>query len=122
MDSLKYQNCTPCPPEGKSLTPDEERELIAELSSQWNILGEDQSCTNPRRLKLVVGTNGLKEALEKANVIGKMADEQWHHPELLVAFKSLKVEIFTHDINGLRKSDFIFAAKVDSLLGLGPRS
>jgi 4a-hydroxytetrahydrobiopterin dehydratase len=121
MEVLKDLNCTPCPKGGQSLSLDEEKALLTQLSCGWRIVGEDQSAINARRLQLTLETQGLKEALEKACEIGKMADEQWHHPELMAAFKSLKVEIFTHDINGLRKSDFIFAAKVDSLLDLLPR-
>lgn len=112
---LSELNCDPCPPDGAALVIEEQQELLKELSAGWQVID------GPQRLFLAINTKDFKESLEKAQLIGKMADEQWHHPELVVAFKVLKVEIFTHVIKGLRKADFIFAAKVDQLLGLAPR-
>ena len=56
--------------------------------------------------------------MQLALQIGKLADEQWHHPELTVGYGHLDIEIWTHKINALVESDFIFAAKVDKLINL----
>ena len=53
--------------------------------------------------------------MKLAQKIGAMADEQWHHPELHVGFGHLEVEVWTHKINGLVESDFIFCAKADEI-------
>ena len=45
-----------------------------------------------------------------------MADEQWHHPELSIGFGHLEIEVWTHKIDGLVESDFIFAAKCDDII------
>ena len=47
------------------------------------------------------------------NRIGAIAEEQNHHPDLVLAWGRVGVEIWTHKINGLTESDFIFAAKCD---------
>jgi 4a-hydroxytetrahydrobiopterin dehydratase len=116
--NLKDLKCEPCPKDGTPLTNTEEGQLMKELSSSWQVAIRNDEV---RVLILKVATSDFKDSLEKASLIGKMADEQWHHPELTVAFKSLKVEIYTHVINGLRKADFIFASKVDEILSLSPR-
>lgn len=118
-ESLKDLSCDPCPPGAKELGKEERELLMKELSSGWEVVKGDGGINI---LSLNEVTNDFKESLEKANLIGKMADVEWHHPEVRVAFKSLKVEIHTHVIKGLRKADFIFAAKVDDILGLSPRS
>lgn len=118
-ESLKNLNCEPCPPDGKALSFEECEHLLEQLSEAWEI---SESEDGFKVLSFTQATADFKESLEKANLIGKMADEEWHHPEILVAFKSLKVEIHTHVIKGLRKADFIFAAKVDDILSLTPRT
>ncbi|MDQ6767678.1 MAG: 4a-hydroxytetrahydrobiopterin dehydratase [Candidatus Eremiobacteraeota bacterium] len=57
----------------------------------------------------------FREALDFVNRVGAIADEQNHHPDVYLAWGKVKIEIWTHKINGLTESDFIFAAKVDQL-------
>jgi 4a-hydroxytetrahydrobiopterin dehydratase len=49
------------------------------------------------------------------NRIGAMAEEQGHHPDIYLTWGKVRVEVWTHKINGLTESDFIFAAKTDAL-------
>ena len=44
-----------------------------------------------------------------------MAEEQDHHPDIFLAWGRVKVTIWTHKIDGLTESDFVFAAKTDAL-------
>jgi 4a-hydroxytetrahydrobiopterin dehydratase len=53
------------------------------------------------------------EALALANRIGAIAEQQQHHPDLYVAWGHVGVEVWTHKIDGLTESDFVFAAKCD---------
>lgn len=53
------------------------------------------------------------EALAFVNRVGTIADEQNHHPDIYLAWGKVKLDIWTHKIDGLTESDFIFAAKVD---------
>lgn len=115
MNPLKDKTCTPCPVNGQELAIREMEELLEHLSSSWKILA------GPNRLSFSVPTKNFVESLEKAQIVGKIAEEQWHHPELTIGFKKFDLEIYTHVINGLREADFIFAAKVDDLFGLAPR-
>jgi 4a-hydroxytetrahydrobiopterin dehydratase len=54
-------------------------------------------------------------ALGFVNRVGGMADEQNHHPDLLLAWGRVRVTVWTHKIDGLTESDFVFAAKCDRL-------
>ena len=49
------------------------------------------------------------------NGVGAVAESQNHHPDLHLAWGRVTVEIWTHKIDGLHESDFIFAAKCDRL-------
>jgi len=50
-----------------------------------------------------------------ANKIAKLSEEEGHHPNLLTSWGLCSVEIWTHKINGLTESDFILAAKIDTI-------
>ena len=47
--------------------------------------------------------------------MGEMAEEQAHHPDLHLSWGKVRVEIWTHKIDGLTESDFVFAAKAEAL-------
>ena len=53
------------------------------------------------------------DALAFVNRVGELAEENFHHPDLYLAWGKVGVEIWTHKIDGLTESDFIFAAKCD---------
>jgi 4a-hydroxytetrahydrobiopterin dehydratase len=55
----------------------------------------------------------FKAALDFVNRAGAIAEEQAHHPDLLLAWGKVEVTVFTHKIGGLTESDFILAAKID---------
>ncbi len=44
-----------------------------------------------------------------------MAEEQQHHPDIYLAWGTVEIKIWTHKIDGLTESDFVFAAKCDEL-------
>ena len=50
------------------------------------------------------------------NLVGEMAEEQGHHPDVYLAWGKARIAIWTHKIDGLTESDFVFAAKCDTLL------
>jgi 4a-hydroxytetrahydrobiopterin dehydratase len=53
------------------------------------------------------------EAMEFANAITPVAEEEGHHPDLYIAWGEVRVYLWTHKIDGLTESDFIMAAKID---------
>jgi 4a-hydroxytetrahydrobiopterin dehydratase len=55
----------------------------------------------------------FRKALDFVNRAGVIAEEQAHHPDLLLKWGKVEVTIFTHKIDGLTESDFILAAKID---------
>ena len=49
------------------------------------------------------------------NEVGKIAENENHHPDISFGWGYCKVKIFTHAIKGLSESDFILAAKIDNI-------
>ena len=55
----------------------------------------------------------FKSAMALANKIADLAEKEGHHPDLLVRWGELKIELWTHAVGGLTESDFILASKID---------
>ena len=47
------------------------------------------------------------------NEVGKISEDEGHHPEILFGWGYAKINITTHAIEGLSENDFILAAKID---------
>lgn len=57
----------------------------------------------------------FKAALDFVNRVGSVAEEEGHHPDLLLTWGKVDIKIWTHKVDGLTESDFILAAKIDRL-------
>jgi 4a-hydroxytetrahydrobiopterin dehydratase len=106
--SLADKSCMPCRGGVPPLAPDAARRLLTELgeASGWQI-ERDHHLTKTYKLP------DFRAALGLANRIGEVAEAEGHHPDLLVSWGRLRVDIWTHKIDGLTESDFVLAAKCD---------
>ena len=57
----------------------------------------------------------FRHTMDFVNKVALLAEEEGHHPVLHVYYSKLKIELWTHAINGLSENDFILAAKIDKL-------
>lgn len=55
--------------------------------------------------------------LDFAYAVGKIAEEQDHHPDILIGWRRVKLTFSTHSIKGLSPNDFIMAAKSEMEYG-----
>jgi 4a-hydroxytetrahydrobiopterin dehydratase len=49
--------------------------------------------------------------LDFAYSVGKIAEEQDHHPDMLIKWRRVRLILSTHSVKGLSENDFIVAAK-----------
>jgi 4a-hydroxytetrahydrobiopterin dehydratase len=54
-------------------------------------------------------------AVEFVNWITPVAEAEGHHPDLLVTWGRVRVQLWTHAAGGLTENDFVLAAKIDRL-------
>src|SRR5262245_62179498 len=106
MPGLAERQCVPCKGGVPPLTPAQFEPLLAQIDG-WTVV-EAHHLEKQFKLK------NFAEALDLVNRIGAIAEEQNHHPDILLAWGRVQVTIWTHKINGLTESDFIFAAKCDA--------
>ena len=55
------------------------------------------------------------ESQKFVNEVGKIAEIEGHHPDILYGWGYAKISITTHAIEGLSENDFILAAKIDKI-------
>ena len=103
---LAAKNCVPCRGGVPPLVGEEMRRLLEQLGNDWTVV-DDHHLEKNYKFK------DFAEALGFTNRIGAIAEEQGHHPDIYLAWGKVGVTIWTHKIDGLTESDFVFAAKCD---------
>ena len=109
MSDLAKKTCIPCKGGVPPLKGTKLDELLEKLKSDWKIIKE-------HHLEIEYLFKNFKEALSFTIKIGELSENQGHHPDIFLAWGKVKLTIWTHKIDGLTESDFIFAAKADKEL------
>jgi 4a-hydroxytetrahydrobiopterin dehydratase len=114
MESLAEKTCVPCrggvpPMKGKEL------ERMLQLVPGWKAVDE-------HHIMRAFTFADFKQALDFVNRVGEVAEQQGHHPDILLTWGKAEITLWTHKINGLSESDFIMAAKIDRLETERPQS
>lgn len=111
---LAQKTCVPCrggepPLKGAALET-----LQRELGAGWRVVDE-------HHLEKEYSFPTYRDALDFVNLVADIAEEQDHHPDIHLTWRKVKVSVWTHKIDGLAQSDFVFAAKVDAARTVGER-
>jgi 4a-hydroxytetrahydrobiopterin dehydratase len=107
MTELASKTCTPCRG-GTAPLAGQELEALAKQVPQWKVV-------NGHHITRVFTFPDFQQALAFVNKAGAIAEEQGHHPDILLSWGKAEITTWTHSINGLSESDFILAAKIDKL-------
>lgn len=108
LTDLATRHCQACTHETPPLSTEAVSEALGQLSA-WSL--EDGKIVRD------VKTKNFVAALELVNAAGRVAEEEGHHPDLLIhGWNHVKITLYTHSIGGLSENDFILAAKIDRLL------
>jgi 4a-hydroxytetrahydrobiopterin dehydratase len=57
----------------------------------------------------------FRRALEFVNQVAGLAEKFDHHPDILLSYRLVRLELSTHSEGGLTDKDFAFAAEVSAL-------
>jgi 4a-hydroxytetrahydrobiopterin dehydratase len=106
-EQLADKQCVPCrggvpPLKGKELA------VLLRNVPQW-------TAPNEHHLHREFRFPDFQQALDFVNRVGAVAEEQGHHPDMLLSWGKVEVTLWTHKIDGLTESDLIMAAKIDRL-------
>ncbi len=107
MTQLADKQCVPCRG-GVPPLKGEELKTLHRNVPDWTV-------DNEHHLQREFRFPDFKQALDFVNRVGAVAEEQGHHPDILLTWGKADITLWTHSVNGLTESDFIMAAKIDRL-------
>ncbi|HEV7679681.1 MAG TPA: 4a-hydroxytetrahydrobiopterin dehydratase [Candidatus Dormibacteraeota bacterium] len=110
MSPLAQEACQACTGSTPVVAASELDALRAELHDDWR-LDEDA-----RGIRRTVRFPDFAEAFAFATRVAFVAENEGHHPDILIGWGRCEVRLTTHAVNGLTRNDFIVAAKVDRIL------
>ena len=114
MSSLKDKKCVPC--EGWIIPFDiSEIHKYQRKVDGWDILKNDK---NDFFIEKNFKFKNFKESQDFVNSVGKISEDEGHHPDIIFGWGYAKINITTHAIEGLSENDFILAAKIDQIFNV----
>jgi len=105
MKNLEDKKCVPCEGGVQPLKDNKLNDYIEQIDN-WQVIDEHHII---KKFKFP----NFKSALNFVNKVGDLAEQENHHPDLLLGWGKVEITLFTHAINGLSENDFILAKKID---------
>lgn len=110
MSKLTAEHCEACQVDAPTVSAEEQDALLIQISD-WDII-EDGTIPQLRR---VFRFRNFAEALLFTNQLADLAEQEGHHPAILLEYGKVTVRWWTHKIGGLHRNDFIMAARTDEV-------
>jgi 4a-hydroxytetrahydrobiopterin dehydratase len=114
MSDLLKKKCVPC--EGGVLPFDiSDIHKYQKKVDGWNLLKDK------KKIFFLEKKFTFKNFLDSQNFInevGKISEEEGHHPDIAFGWGYAIISITTHAIEGLSENDFILAAKIDKIINV----
>ena len=104
---FKQEKCVPCQGGIPPLKGPEIKKYQKLLSADWKV-------DNEIKLSKEFYFDNYISAIKFSNLVADLAEEEGHHPYIHINFKTVKIILFTHKINGLHKNDFLMASKIEN--------
>ncbi len=104
--SLADRHCKPCKGNVPPMKGQDLKAFREQLGPGWDVIGE-------HHLEKEFKLKDWREAIALTDRIAELADQEDHHPDVLLSYGKVKVTLWTHKIGGLSENDFILAAKID---------
>ena len=106
---LAEKHCVPCRGGVPPLRGDELRSLVEKLGGNWRVV-------DVHHLEKEYAFKDFREAFAFTHRVADLAESEGHHPDIYLAWGRVRLTVWTHKIDGLTESDFVFAAKADAAL------
>lgn len=107
--NLKEKKCEPCEV-GTAPVSFEDEEKYLSIVSEWQIHRE-----GIHKIDKVFKFKRFMDAIDFVNKVANIAEEEGHHPNIIIKYNKVEIELYTHAIKGLSINDFIMASKIDVL-------
>lgn len=110
LNNLAQHKCIACRRGDPQVPASEVADLLAQIPG-WQL----KEIEGVSRLEKSFQCRNFIEALGLVNRIGAAAEQEDHHPLIVLEWGRVTVQWWTHAVRGLHQNDFIMAAKTDVL-------
>lgn len=107
---LAERHCVVCKPGTPTLPRDQIDHLLEQVDG-WAV----EEHGGHLQLTRTIRFKGFMPGVELVNAIARLAEAEGHHPDLHLAYGSLRIDLWTHAAGGLTENDFVLAAKIDRI-------
>ena len=111
MSELFDKKCVPCEGGVPALDLSEIHKYQKKIDG-WDVVKNEK---NIHFLEKKFIFKNFVESQKFVNEVGRISEEEGHHPEILFGWGYAKINISTHAIEGLSENDFILASKIDKI-------
>ena len=108
LDNLSDMECIPCKGGVPPLSEEESGAFLSQIHEDWEVV-ENHHLTRTWTFP------DFALALEFTNRLGEVCEQQNHHADFELGWGRVVSVIYTHKIDGLTESDFVLAAKFDTI-------
>ena len=108
LDNLSDMECIPCKGGVPPLSEEESSAFLSQIHDDWEVV-ENHHLTRTWSFP------DFASALEFTNQLGEICEQQNHHADFELGWGRIVSVIYTHKIDGLTESDFVLAAKFDTI-------
>ena len=109
MSDLASSSCEACRIDAPIVSDDEASILINEIEG-WNVIDD-----GVKKLKKEFSFSNYNDSVDFSNKVADMAEQEDHHPQIILEWGKVTVIWWSHKIKGLHKNDFICAAKTNNI-------
>ena len=95
-----------------ALTEVEVEEKLKEMAPEWKLKKNEKGVPYIERVK---HAHSFMEGIEFVHQVAELAEENNHHPDIMIQYKRISVRYWTHTASGVTLADTQMAKKVDAL-------
>ena len=114
MSDLDEKKCVPCEGGVKAFDISEIHKYQKKVDG-WDIIKDNK---NIYTLQKKFTFKNFMQSQLFVNEVGKISEEEGHHPDISFGWGYAIINITTHAIEGLSENDFILAAKIDKKINV----
>lgn len=104
------KTCSPCTSKTPQLNKIEISKLLEEVP-EYELL----EVNDVKRISKTYHFKNFKQALAFTNALAHIAEEENHHPQIILEWGKVQVTWWTHAIGGLDTNDFVMAWKSEQV-------
>jgi 4a-hydroxytetrahydrobiopterin dehydratase len=110
MDTpLAKKKCVVCEKKGMPALDRAHSEAFLTQIPGWMLSDDAKKISREFTFKDFIGS------MDFINAVADIAEAEGHHPDIYIFYNKVRLDLYTHAVDGLSENDFIVAAKINEI-------